>query len=237
MQEFYHKFYSQFIEREFELLVFGHSGEPLIIFPTSGGKYYDCKDNGLIDSISPLIDEGKIKVYCPDGFDHESLLNKNLSPNERINNYLKYEGAILYEIINFAKYETEVERVKLAGCGLGGFHAANIAFKHQQLVDGLFLFSGKFDIKNYLDGYYNDDVYFNNPVDYIANCTDPWKYNHIKIFMGAGERDFALDDNKRFSWLLNAKGIPHKLEIWENADHHWYWWKQMFPKYLRKFFN
>lgn len=232
MHEFYHKFYSRYLERDFELLVFGDSGTPLILFPTSRGRYYDNKDNGMIESISGFINDGKVKVYCPDGIDAESWYNENISPDEKVERYLRYEKTILREVIEFAKYETEREKVALAGCSMGAYYAANIAFKHQNLIDALFTMSGMFDIKEFLNGYYDEDCYFNNPFDYLANTTDPWKYNHIKIFIGTGQRDFSLDESKGLSWILNTKGVPHLLDVWADADHHWFWWKQMLLKYL-----
>ena len=54
------------------MLVFGHAGYPVILFPTSLGRYYQNKDFGLIDSVAHLLDTGKIKIYCPDGIDEQS---------------------------------------------------------------------------------------------------------------------------------------------------------------------
>ena len=38
---------------------------------------------------------------------------------------------------------------------------------------------------------------------------------------------------EQFAALLDAKGIPHWLDVWgSGCDHHWYWWKQMAQKYF-----
>jgi DNA-damage-inducible protein D len=34
--------------------------------------------------------------------------------------------------------------------------------------------SGVYDVKNFMDALYDDNFYFNNPVDYIPNLSDPW---------------------------------------------------------------
>ena len=54
--------------------------------------------------------------------------------------------------------------------------------------------SGSFEVKSFMDGYYDENVYFNNPVDYIKNASDPelWKMN---IVLGIGERDICLAPN------------------------------------------
>ncbi|MEW6653016.1 MAG: esterase, partial [Bacteroidota bacterium] len=80
MKEQYHTWYTQYLSRDFEMLVFGHTGFPVILFPTSKGKYYENKDNGLIDSAAHLIENGKIKIYCPDGIDAMSWYNYIIHP-------------------------------------------------------------------------------------------------------------------------------------------------------------
>ena len=46
--------------------------------------------------------------------------------------------------------------------------------------------SGSFNIKMFIDGYYDDNVFFNNPVDFLpdSNHSDLWNMN---IVLGMGE--------------------------------------------------
>jgi len=54
MQERYIKWWTPYLSRAFEMLVFGNGGGlPLIIFPTSFGNYHQNKDFGL--TASPFI--------------------------------------------------------------------------------------------------------------------------------------------------------------------------------------
>jgi hypothetical protein len=67
MNKRYIKWYTPYLSRDFEMLVFGEkSGLPLILFPTSGARYYENKDFGLVGSVAWYIDNGKITVYCPE---------------------------------------------------------------------------------------------------------------------------------------------------------------------------
>lgn len=50
MKEEYIKWYSLNLSRDIEMLVFGHSGYPIILFPTSMGSFHENKDMGLIES-------------------------------------------------------------------------------------------------------------------------------------------------------------------------------------------
>ena len=80
MIEHYHKWYSQFFDRDFEMLVFGETGIPIIVFPSTLGRYYTPKDLGFIHSLQELINSNKIKVYCPDSIVNQTWLNFNISP-------------------------------------------------------------------------------------------------------------------------------------------------------------
>jgi esterase/lipase superfamily enzyme len=78
MKEHYHKWYSQNLGKEITTLAFGERGYPIILFPTSMGSYNENKDFGLIDSVKWFLDEGLVKIYCPDGIDAASWYNKNI---------------------------------------------------------------------------------------------------------------------------------------------------------------
>jgi esterase/lipase superfamily enzyme len=79
MNERYIKWYTPYLSCEFEMLVFGEkSGLPLILFPTSGARYYENKDFGLVGALAWYIDSGKVTVYCPDAIDLESFYNKSI---------------------------------------------------------------------------------------------------------------------------------------------------------------
>ncbi len=231
MKEQYIKWYASDLGRETEMLIFGDSGFPLILFPTSMGRYYQNKDFGLIASISWYIDQGLIKVYCPDSFDSESWYNKRISPKERIENHLRYERMILNEVIARSIHETQKSKVILAGCSFGGYHAANLSFKYPQLVSNLFSMSGAFNIRNFVDGFYDDSVYFNNPMDYLMNLNDPELYQ-LGIILGTGSLDNCLQSNLDLSGILSQKNIPHWLDNRMGAPHDWPVWKEMLPLYL-----
>ncbi|MCC6254309.1 MAG: esterase family protein [Ignavibacteriaceae bacterium] len=219
------------------MLVFGHAGFPVIIFPTSRARYYQAKDFGLINAAAYLIDTGKVKIYCPDSIDDESWYNTNIPPADRVKTHIAYEEVILNDVIEFAFQDTGFDKVALSGCSFGGYHAANIAFRNPDKVGYLFSMGGASNIRRFLNGYYDDNCYFNNPPDYLSNLSDKKILDQIKkigIILGAGEYDMCLDENKILSDILNRKQIPHWLDVRKNTGHDWNWWKEMFPQYLNK---
>lgn len=231
MTENYYKWHSPHLGRAFEMLVFGDEGYPLILFPTSMGRYYESKDRGLIDALGWFVDQQLVRIYCPDSIDSHSWYNRHIPPAERAYNHTLYDKVLLHEVLDRAVQETGVQRVAVAGCSFGGYHAANLAFRYPEKVSYLFCLSATFDVRSRLDGHYDDNVYFNNPVDYMPDNTAAalWR---MGIILGVADNDVTRQQNEQFSRILAAKHIMHWLDIRPNAVHDWPLWKEMLPYYL-----
>lgn len=217
------------------MLVFGHAGYPVVVFPTSVGRYYQNKDFKLVESVTHLIDAGKIKVYTPDGIDNESWYNKGIHPADRVKTHMAYEQVILHEVLPLALQETGKSKVCVGGCSFGGYHAVNIAFRHPGITAYVITMSGAFDIKQFIQNYYDDNCYFNNPSDYLSNVQESEYLDAMRqmgIILGTGERDFCLAENRQFSQLLERKRIPHWLDVRPGAEHDWPVWREVFPHYI-----
>src|SRR3981189_750618 len=146
MQERYIKWWTPYLSRAFEMLVFGDGGGlPLILFPTSFGNFRQNKDFKLVDSVAGYVDAGKLTVYCPDAIDLESFYNKGIHPADRMRTHNAYENVIVGDVFDLARRECHGHRVAVCGASLGAYHAANIAFRHPDTVSHLLTFSGSFD--------------------------------------------------------------------------------------------
>lgn len=213
------------------MLVFGYGGRPVILFPTSQGKYYEAKDHGLVDSVSWFIENGDIKLYCPSGIDHLSWYNKGIPAADRAKNQQLYDDFIYNEILGQAFEQTGRRKAVMAGCSFGAYHAANFSFRHPEKVNCMIAMSGIFDIRDYTDGYYDDQIYFNNPVDFLPadNRAALWD---LGIILGTTEQDICLEQNQRLSAILEKKAMAHWLDIRGHQPHDWPVWQEMFPHYI-----
>jgi len=230
MHESHSKFYSHNLGHDVDILTFGESGYPVVIFPTTLGRYYEAKDFKLIDSVAWFVNEGLVQIFCPDSVNHASWYGE-VHPKERVNRHIRYDRFLHEEFIPQIRWNTPAGRIAAAGCSFGGFSAANYAFRHPEYVSHLISMSGAFDIKSFMHGHYDDDVYFNNPVDFVpgANHPDLWK---MKIILGTSEWDICREYNYQFSQILNNKGIAHWLDVRGWIKHDWPLWQEMFPHYL-----
>src|SRR6478672_2749268 len=100
MNREYHKWYSERLGRDMEVLLFGHGGEPVLLFPTSRGRFFQNEDFQLVASIADRIDAGRYTVLCVDSVDSESWFS-GAHPHDRMVRHEQYEGYILNEAVPF----------------------------------------------------------------------------------------------------------------------------------------
>ena len=103
------------------------------------------------------------------------------------------------------------------GCSFGGYHAVNIALRHPDLFTGMLSMSGAFDLSNFLDGYYDQDCYFNLPTHYLPNLGDPWffdRYRRNSYVLATGWDDQCLGQNQNLDRIMSYQGhSPQALHL------------------------
>jgi len=236
MNREYHKWWSWRLDRDMELLVFGHSGVPVVVFPSSQGRFFEFEERGLIGAVAGKIDAGQIQLFCVDSVDAESWYNRNVPPRWRIARHMQYENYVMEEVLPLIRIKNSDSHLISLGASFGGYHAVNIAMRRPDCFTGFLSMSGAFDLSNFLSGYYDDDVYFNMPPHYLANLSDPWyfeRYRKGTYILATGWDDHCLGQNEHLSRIMGGKGIPHHLYIWDawNA-HDWPTWGRMMNEYL-----
>lgn len=236
MQERHVQFYSHILGRNLDLFVSGHWGKPILMFPTSMGNAYQNRDMGLLNSIQGYIEGGIVKTYNIGSLDSETFYGKHLSPHDRIYNYELYTRFLTDELIPEIQKENNTHRIGLAGCSFGAFHAVNLALKKPNLFDFAIGMSGSYDISTFLEGYHDQNVYFNNPVEFVSNA-ESWIFNHIKIVLGTSDWDICRNETLRLSQIMVKKGINHWYDEKKWATHDWPLWNMMFPEYLNSVIN
>lgn len=220
-----------------ELLVFGHAGAPVIAFPTSMGRFYEWEDFGMVGALANHLEQGWIQLYCVDGIDGESWYNRGLSPHWRAVRHNQYEGYLLNEVVPLIRSQNPVDFLITTGCSFGAYHAANLGFKHPEVVSRVLAISGQYDLNFILHGDFDQDCYFNSPMAYLPNLTDE-RYlgamrTHLQtILCVGGWNDICHHGTQALAGVLRDKGIPHTLDVWDQAWHDWPWWRQMVLKHI-----
>ena len=224
MKRQYHKWFSQSLGRDMELLVFGDAGAKVLVFPTREGRFYDYENWGLVDAMRHSIEGGYIRLFCVDGVDSESLYCVSAPPPARTQRHRQYEAYILHEVIPFMLSENGVPTLIVHGCSIGAYHAINLALRHPSLFSKVVALSGRYDLTrpvgpfdDLFNGHYDEDVYFITPNHFLPNLDDPgWlePIRRIDITLAVGEHDPFHESNRVLSDALARKGVPHRLAIW-----------------------
>jgi esterase/lipase superfamily enzyme len=243
MQRFVDGWHSPSLNRWMEIVTYGNYGFPLLLFPTAAADYLEYERFLVIDWIADLIDSGKVKIFSINSINRDGWLNPNAPVQHKAFLQAKYNNYITNEIVPYIWNSCQGRLgIYTAGASLGAFHCANQLFRRPDLFDGCIAMSGAFDIRGYYSGdYYDDNVYFNNPVDYLPNLGGHDLHllrqkRRIYVVTGQGQWENP-NASRRLSGILHQKGIPHELDLWGyDMPHDWPTWREMMRYYLQSKF-
>jgi len=222
--------------RKMELLWFGHSGRPMIWFPTSQGRFYQNEDFGLIGAVGDSIESGRLQVCCVDSVDGESFYAKDRHPAERIQRHDQYDRYLYGEVAPFVRDKGRTgARIGTLGASFGAYHAVNFGLRHPDICDKVVGFSGKYDIHSFLNGYWDETCYFHCPTAYVPNLDGEWvsRLSQMDICVVTGETDNILSGTTDMLRIFNEKGIRNRGSVWGAPyGHDWPWWKVQIRQYV-----
>ena len=96
------RWHSPALDRDMELLVFGHAGARVLAFPTSMGRFYQWEDFGMVEALGQHLEQGWLQLYCVDSIDEETWYAKTTPPAERVRRHEQYERYLLEEVLPFS---------------------------------------------------------------------------------------------------------------------------------------
>lgn len=244
MQSEYQKWWSSHLSQDMELKVFGFAGKPILVFPTQAGRFFEYEDFGMVEACREFIETGKLILFCVDSVDGQTWADWNRLPPDRAKRHEEYDRYIMLEVAPFIQERCQNQKIFTTGCSMGGYHAANFFFRHPDVFDGVICLSGVLRLKMFVGEYMDDLVYFNSPLYFMRNMTDPglieeFKASKIVICVGQGGwEDEMLQDAREMQAVLTEKGIPHWVDYWgKDVNHDWPWWRKQMPYFLNKLIN
>ncbi|MGI8773445.1 MAG: esterase family protein [Actinomycetota bacterium] len=245
MRRDHYSLYSPAIDSEGDIVAYGNYGRPLLVFPSEQGRCFDYENNGMIGSIAHLIEEGRVKVYCVDSFDAGSWVNQGLALEEKARQHERYESWIIERVVPMIFEDSGgPQEIMTTGCSFGAYHAANLCLKHADIFTLGICQSGVYDVASLGGGERGETVYFNNPMDYVANFEGEhldWIRSRVSLVLVCGQGMWedttgALEGTKRFGSLLASKGIPHEVDLWgHDVPHDWPSWRNQIAHHLPRF--
>lgn len=235
MHREHHRWWSHALGRDMDLLVHGHAGARVLVFPTSMGRYYEWEDRGLVRALGDWIDAGWLQLHCVDSVDDESWYAKWKRPGDRAWRHAQYDAYLHDEVLPLTRRNPDPWLVTL-GASFGAYHAMSFALRHPDQVRRVLGLSGLYDIREITDGYSDANVFAHNPADFVLHLQDEAHLAAIKrleIVMAIGRDDPMRGNNEYFSDRLWQRGIWHALHVWDGWAHDWPYWEQMVRAYIR----
>ena len=238
--------YSDAIGASGGVVVHGHWGRPVLVFPAEGGSAWDYEHQGMVGAVAGLLDAGRVKLYCVDSFDSETWSNSSLPLEERARQHGRYESWIVEQVVPWIHADCGgPQDIATTGVSLGAYHAVNFALKRADLFPLALAFSGNYDPASW-DGWGDrgDAVYFNNPLDYVEHMGGEhldWLRGRASLLIVCGQGQWedttgSLESSKRLAGVLAAKGIEHELDLWgHDVPHDWPSWRAQFAHHLPRF--
>ena len=230
----YGQWWSPSLGRTMEFLWFGKFGRPVMLFPTSAGRFFENDDFGLTTSLADKVDNGEIQLFLVDTVNNESWYNKGVHPAVRAARHVQYDNYLRHEVVPYIFNRAQRGDLVVYGASFGAYHASNFAARYPDVVSRAICFSGVFDIYSFTDGYWDDNCYFHCPTAYIPNLDNDWvgRLSRTGGVVATGEHDSIVNKSRDFSNLLWSKGIPNHSEFWGGVfGHDWPWWRE----HLRRF--
>ena len=235
--------YSPHLEREMKIRIYGHYGPAFVAFPCQGGLSDDFYINGMIDRLSDYIESGRMKLFCVDANDDETVSSENPDKGYRSYKLEMFHQYFVEEAVPFIKdQQGGYEEIYLIGLSMGASHAVNQFLRRPELYSGCIGISGRYDMTQFFDYWIDENLYNNSPVHYLAGMPKDHYYidiyNSKKVFIevGCGAYEYLVrDSNVRLAEICEEKGIHFDFEFWdENTIHDWVSWFYSLPYFLDK---
>lgn len=222
------------------IVSYGWGGTPILLFPTAAADFLENERFFLVKAIEPSIQAGRVRLFSIDSINEHAWMDGNLPVREQARRQALYAAYIEEEVVPYIRTVSRDggARAITTGASFGAFHAANSFFRRPDLFGGTIAMSGFYDLDTgYLEGYRDENVYFNNPLWYLPGVGGRalellQRESRIVVVTGQGAYE-APDASRRLAEVLAAKGIPHWLDLWgHDVRHDWPSWRQMLPYHL-----
>ena len=227
------------------VVVHGAYGRPLLVFPSSQWRAEDAETFGLVDAVRPLLEAGRVKLYCVDSWDGGSWYRRDLPLENRARLHEAYERWVVEGVVPFVDDDCGGrQEMAVAGCSFGAYHAANLALRRADLFPLALCFSGVYDLSVLGWGERGTSFHLNNPLWSLAAADGAhldWLRSRLSLLLVCGQGMWedttgALESTMAFGALCEAKGLRVETDLWgHDVPHDWPSWRAQLAHHLPRF--
>ena len=232
----HHRWHSPALDgKPMDLMVYGHAGAKLFVFPTSMGTFREWPDRRMHLVLRDHLENGWLQMYCLHHVHDESWYEDWKHPGSRAWRHVQYDNYLRHEVVPFSYSRNPNDFVIATGASLGAYDAAVFALRNPDVVRRLVGMSGRYDITKLTGGFRDATVDMVNPVALAQRPLSGAEYANLKrqdIILAVGLTDPALDTNRQLSGALWGRGVGNALREWQGFAHDWPWWERMIRRYV-----
>ncbi|AZI57768.1 esterase [Nakamurella antarctica] len=239
----YHRIDSPSIGGTREIVVHGHYGRPILVFPSENGSAHEFASQGLLDAVRPSVDAGRIKIFCVPSYDGDSWSRLDLSLLERGRAHRRFEDWVIWQVVPFI-WDHCGGRADIAtfGPSMGAYHAVLFALRHAHIFNAAVGLSGNYNPCSWRAwGEESAETYDLNPIQFVSGLHGA-HLDHLRsrleltLVVGSGmweDSTGALASTQELGYLLASKQFHASTLVWgQEWPHDWPSWHAQAALYL-----
>src|SRR3954449_2245562 len=103
MQRHTTSWFSDRLQKEMPVAVYGYYGFALLLVPTAAADYLEYERFQMIDALAPFINSRKIKVFSINSINKESWLNNEMHPPHKAIRQNDFNNYVHNEVVPFIR--------------------------------------------------------------------------------------------------------------------------------------
>ncbi len=234
------RWYSERLEQDVLMARWGEFGQPVLVFPTAGGDAEEIERFHIVDSVSELLAEGRVKIYSCDSVAGRTWLAKQGSLEYRARMQNQFHEYVAREVVPAIRSDCDNQEIQViaAGSSIGALNALAMLCRYPDLFSSAICMSGTYDLGKITETKVTEDYYHASPIHFLPGLEGPVleKLRTRFVLFASGEgRAEDIGESWRAADLLGSKGVPNRVDSWgAEWNHDWPTWRHMLPKYLKE---
>src|SRR5262245_21389264 len=229
--------FSERLGQDVTVTRWGEIGTPVLFFPTAAADAEEVERFQMVQALSGLLEQGKIKPYSVDSVAGRALLAGS-RPQEVARVQSQYDGFLYHELVPAIRADCRSPEIEIVVTGppIGAFNALSGLGRHPDDCSKAICMSGTYDITQWMNREVPEDHYFASPVHFLPGLGEGEQLARLRrrfvlLTHGTGRWEEPAQ-SWRVADVLGKKGVPNRVDAWDGWDHDWVTWREMLPKYL-----
>ena len=237
------KWYSHRVQKEILTARWGRAGQPVLLYPTAGGDAEECERFLMMKVLAPLLEDGKIRIYSVDSAAGRLWTDGETDGVHRAWFQNRFDDYVVHELVPAIRKDCGDPGAEIitAGASLGAFNALASVCRHPDLFKLALCLSGTFDFTRWMTGEHTLDFHYASPMHFLPTIEEGPQLAKLRtrfVLLATGTGDYEAPwESKAMGKLLGSRGIPNRVDLWEDYRHDWMTWRDMLPQYLTKYVN